>query len=87
MDHLNDGGFLIDFLIEPGTGEKLLFDQVSNTLISIKSGNKFSLIESVPRVILEESQNIMITEHVSIRPTDFCPLASGQEGPIAHHLR
>lgn len=59
MDHLSNGGFLIDLLIEPDTGDKLLFDQVSNTLVSSKSGKKFYFIESLPRVIIEENQKIL----------------------------
>lgn len=50
--------FIIDLLIEPETGAPLSFDPVSNTLVCTKSGNKYSLIESVPRIIIGENQNI-----------------------------
>ena len=59
MDHLTGNNFLLNLLVDPESGGRLLFDQVSNTLVSAKSGNKFSLIESVPRIIIGENQNIM----------------------------
>jgi len=59
MDQLANGNFFVDLLIDPGTRERLLFDQASNTLVSTKSGRKFSFIEYVPRIILEENQNIL----------------------------
>jgi len=59
MDQLANGNFLLELLIDPETGGSLLYDQVSNTLVSIKSGKKFSLIESVPRIILEVNQRIL----------------------------
>ena len=59
MDHLTGDNFLLDLLVDPESGGRLLFDQVSNTMVSAKSGNKFSLIESVPRIIIGENQNIM----------------------------
>jgi len=59
MDHITDGGFLLDLLVEPGTGGKLFPDQGSNSLINPESGNKYSVIESVPRIIITENQNIL----------------------------
>ncbi len=54
---MNDN-FIFDLLMDPGTGEKLLFDPVSNSLVSTKTGNRYSLIESVPRIIIGENLKI-----------------------------
>jgi 2-polyprenyl-3-methyl-5-hydroxy-6-metoxy-1,4-benzoquinol methylase len=54
---MNDS-FITDLLIDPETGESLFFDSISNTLGSIKSGNRYSFIESVPRIIKGENQSI-----------------------------
>jgi SAM-dependent methyltransferase/uncharacterized protein YbaR (Trm112 family) len=59
MDQLTNDNFLLELLIDPETGGTLFYDQVTNTLFSTKSGNKFSLIESVPRIIIGENQNII----------------------------
>jgi 2-polyprenyl-3-methyl-5-hydroxy-6-metoxy-1,4-benzoquinol methylase len=54
---MNDN-FIIDLLIDPETGEPLSYNPTSKTLISSKSGKKYSVIESVPRIITDENQNI-----------------------------
>jgi len=53
-----NGDFLADLLIDPETGEPLSFDAASNTFVSIKSGKRFPLIESIPKIIAGENQDI-----------------------------
>jgi 2-polyprenyl-3-methyl-5-hydroxy-6-metoxy-1,4-benzoquinol methylase len=50
--------FITDLLADPETGEPLIFDPISNTLVSIESGNRYSFIGSVPRIITSENQSI-----------------------------
>lgn len=53
-----EDNFLIDLLIDPETGESLSYDSVTNTLTSSKSGNRYSVIESVPGIIIGDNQSI-----------------------------
>lgn len=53
-----DESFITDLLADPETGESLIFDPISNTLVSKESGNRYSFIESVPRIITTENQSI-----------------------------
>jgi 2-polyprenyl-3-methyl-5-hydroxy-6-metoxy-1,4-benzoquinol methylase/uncharacterized protein YbaR (Trm112 family) len=48
--------FLYDLLIDPSTGEPLVFDEATNTLISSNSGHKYYIIESIPHILSKENQ-------------------------------
>jgi 2-polyprenyl-3-methyl-5-hydroxy-6-metoxy-1,4-benzoquinol methylase len=63
--------FLTELLIDPLTGEPLLFDNTSNSLRSSISGNSYSLIESIPRIIIEDNQSITKPELHRMHDTDF----------------
>lgn len=62
--------FLIDILIDPLTGEQLVFDDATNTLSS-PSGNKYSIIESVPQIIVDESHYTTETTLHKVYRTKF----------------
>lgn len=47
--------FLINLLIDPLTGEELLFDDATNTLSNGTSKTKYPIIESVPQLLIDES--------------------------------
>jgi len=53
-----NNGFLNELLIDPLTGERLIFDITSGILKSSVSGNRYFLIESIPRIIIEDNQFI-----------------------------
>jgi SAM-dependent methyltransferase len=50
--------FSYDLLIDPETREPIIFDEASNSLRSSATGNKYLLIESVPRIILNDNKSI-----------------------------
>jgi len=51
-----NGSFLYELLVDPITREALLFDNTSNTLRSSDSSSSYSLVESVPRVIIDDNE-------------------------------
>jgi 2-polyprenyl-3-methyl-5-hydroxy-6-metoxy-1,4-benzoquinol methylase len=50
--------FLHDFLIDPKTGEPLVFDFPSNTFRGSISGNSYPLIGSIPQIIIEDNLSV-----------------------------
>lgn len=57
-----ESNFLIDLLIDPFTKEPLVFDSAANSLISLFSGNKYPVIESVPQIIINDNQSYIKSE-------------------------
>jgi 2-polyprenyl-3-methyl-5-hydroxy-6-metoxy-1,4-benzoquinol methylase len=50
--------FLLALLIDPLTREPLVFDSASNSLISAGSKNKYPVIDTIPKILVEESLTI-----------------------------
>lgn len=67
---MNDN-FLNELLIDPLTGEPLFFDNISNTLRNSFSGNSYCLIESIPRIIIDDNQSIAKSNLHYVNDSDF----------------
>ena len=66
-----NNNFLDELLIDPLTREPLFFDITSNTLRSSFSGNSYCVIESIPRIIIDDNQSIAKSNLHHVNDSDF----------------
>jgi SAM-dependent methyltransferase len=67
---MNDN-FLYELLIDPITKEPLYFDNSSNTFKSSSLGKSYSLVESIPRIMVDDNQSVANLDFHYIYDSDF----------------
>jgi SAM-dependent methyltransferase/uncharacterized protein YbaR (Trm112 family) len=63
--------FLYDFLVDPATGEDLLLNEITGTLESKYSGRKYQIVNSIPRILLNENQKLVSSVFHNDYGSDF----------------